>query len=222
MKTFNYTTLIRNATGIVGATAIISAMSLPSFAQVNPRANNSNQPRQENTQAPARNSATPTAAITPLDREFFMMAVRSNNAEIQTSQLALQRSNNQTVREYAQRMIQEHTASNQQLSQLASQNGFTLPNDVDPLSQAIAQRLSEIPAAEFDQAYTGAQATAHLRALALYQTQIQQGQEPTLIAFANQQLPVIADHYQVAARQSPTYRAQDTRPGMNHNMQEIR
>ncbi|HEY9622309.1 MAG TPA: DUF4142 domain-containing protein [Crinalium sp.] len=226
MSQFTSVGLLKRISGALGAAALVSLIGLPGVAQVTPRPspNRPNVPGAgvtPTTPNPGR-STTPSAALSPIDREFLTMAIQGNNAEIQTSQLALQRSNNNTVRQYAQRMIQEHTAANRDLTQLANQNRVSIPAAVDPLSRAIATRLSQLSGAEFDQAYMGTQVNAHLKAISLYQTQIQQGQNPTLTAFANQLLPAIQDHYQVASQQVPNYRAEDIRPGTNQDIQQIR
>lgn len=157
--------------------------------------------------------------ISSLDREFVTLAYQGNNAEIQTSQLALQRSQNQSVRQYAERMIREHTQANQLLTQYARQRNITLPTaTVDPLNRAIAERLSQLSGTEFDQAYMAAQATAHLRTVALFETEIGQGQDQGLRSYASQLLPNIQDHYQMASQMAPNYRAGDVRPEMNPNM----
>jgi putative membrane protein len=225
MTELNSTTLVKRISGAIGVAALVSLMGLPAVAQTTPRPGTSNQPgvtrpgATPTTPNPNRPGAT-SATFNPIDQEFLVMAIQGNNAEIQTSQLALQRSNNNTVRQYAQRMIQEHTAANRELTRLANQNNVSVPTGVDSLSQAIATRLSQLSGAEFDRAYMGVQTNAHLRAISLYQTQIDQGQNPGLTAYANQQLPNIRDHYEVASQQVPGNRAENVRPGGNQNMQQ--
>ncbi|NJL39209.1 MAG: DUF4142 domain-containing protein [Leptolyngbyaceae cyanobacterium RM2_2_4] len=168
---------------------------------------------------PAAPTATPTrpsspttlsaAPVSNLDQQFILMAAQSNNAEIQTSQLALERAESEEVRQFAQQMIQEHTLANQRLQQLVSEYGVNLPADPGPLNQAIAEQLSQLSGAEFDRAYMGAQVNAHLRTIALYQTQIQQGQEESLRQYATQLLPAIAEHYEMASSMVQQYRADE-------------
>jgi putative membrane protein len=229
--TMNNSTLIKKATGFFGTIALAATMSLPAFAQVTPRPTTPN-PNRPSNQAPGRlpgpgNSTTPGAdnptapgttqtspttrptagALLPLDREFAIMAAQSNNAEIATSQLALQRSQNANVRQYAQRMIQEHTQANQRLEQLTRGQGITLPRDAGPFNNAVAQRLAQFSGTEFDQAYLGTQVNAHIRTVGLLQTQIQQGQNEGLQSYASQVLPSVRDHLQVATQLAPNYRA---------------
>lgn len=203
--------LTQRLTSAVSIAAIASFVALPGLAQTT---------RPGETTAPATEETTPSDrnAISSLDREFTALAYQGNNAEILTSELALERSQNQAVREYAERMIREHTQANETLTNYANQNNIPLPSQpVDPLNQAIAEQLSQLSDAEFDQAYMGAQANAHLRTIALYQTQVAQGQEQGLRGYAAQLLPNIENHYQMASEMAPNYRAGDIRPEMDTN-----
>ncbi|MBM1169739.1 DUF4142 domain-containing protein [Microvirga arabica] len=62
-------------------------------------------------------SAAPASAQMVLDSQSYrMMAAQSDAFEIATSQLALERSRNPTVRRYAQQMIQDHSMTSQALN----------------------------------------------------------------------------------------------------------
>lgn len=62
-------------------------------------------------------SAAPVSAQTVMDSQTYrMMAAQSDAFEIATSQLALERSRNPTVRRYAQQMIQDHSMTSQALN----------------------------------------------------------------------------------------------------------
>ena len=63
--------------------------------------------------------------ISAEDVEFLTKAIQAGVAEVQISELALEKSLNQQVREFAGRMVQDHTAANQQLSSLAEAAGNT-------------------------------------------------------------------------------------------------
>jgi putative membrane protein len=194
MKEFNY---FKKATAFVGAAALTSLLSLPVLAQTTPRPTTPNNRAPQSTVNPQRGTAT---APTALDREFVMMAARGNNAEIQTSQLALQKSSNQTVRSYAQQMVREHTQANQRLSQVAAQHGISLPTDPGPLNAAIAQQLAQLSGTAFDRAYMATQENLHMQAIALYRTAVQQGKAGDVKQYASALLPSINSHYQMANR----------------------
>jgi len=198
-------------TSIVSMAAIATLVALPGVAQVT-------RPGLNDTPTGDRTLVTPDRnTISSLDEQFVRYAYQGNNAEIITSQIALERSQNDTVRQYAERMINAHTQANQLLTEYASQRNIPFPEDtVDPLSQAIADQLNQLSDAEFDRAYMGAQTNAHLRSIALYRTQLAQGDDEGLRNYAARLLPAIQNHYQIASQMTPNnYSAEQMRPGMD-------
>lgn len=201
--------LIQSGIGFGGAVALVLLMNFPGSAQVTSpsRGSGSTQvaPAGSSQVAPAR---TPTAPIAPtsrsttsassLDQEFLKMAANSDQFEIRTSQLALEKTSNPEVKQYAQRMIQEHTESTQQLTQLASKKGITLPTSPNSFQQAVIEQLTSLTGAQFDRAYLAAQTNGHMLTVAVYQTEVGQGKDPDIQSFASKLLPTVAGHYQMA------------------------
>ena len=142
--------------------------------------------------------STTSSQLNDADKRFMMKAAQGDMTEIQTSQLALQRSSNRAVRTYAQQMIREHTNSSRQLMQLAKQKGVTLPKDIGNENKALLAKLQKTSSREFDQAYMNGQLAAHARTQAEYQREIQQGQDQAVKAFANRVLPIVAGHLRMA------------------------
>ncbi len=57
------------------------------------------------------------------DHKFLMMAAQGNLAEIQMAQLAKQKSQNNQIQNYAQRLIEDHTTANNQVMQIVHEEG---------------------------------------------------------------------------------------------------
>lgn len=189
-----YPRLISTIASSLGVASIAALMALPGLAQMMPQSPSTPAPRM----SPAPNAPGPDRPLTDLDRQFMIRAAQSDQTEIQTSQLALQRSRNQDVRAFAQHMIQEHTNSSKQLMQIAQQKGVTLPKDVGPDNRPLLTRLSSLSGAAFDRAYMEGQVQAHAKTQAEYQRYLNQGQDPQLRAFANTVLPIVTGHLQMA------------------------
>lgn len=146
--------------------------------------------------APSSNRSQMSA----LDRQFIIDAAQGGMAEVRLGQLALQRSTNPEVKQFAQQMIQQHTQANQQLMQLAQRKGVTLPTSPGPKYEAGMRQLMQLSGESFDQAYMNeAGVNGHLEAAAVYQRQAQMGQDSDLKAFANRILPTVQGHLQMAA-----------------------
>lgn len=154
------------------------------------------------------NPSTRTQAAAPaFDSQVITQAAQSNNAEIQTSQLALQRATSNEVKQYAQQMIDEHTAANQQLAQIAAQYGVTLPTTPPPTEAAVAQRLAQLSGVAFDRAYLEAQVNAHQRTATLFQSALPQLTEQPVRSYVSALLPRVENHLEMASTMSSAYNA---------------
>ena len=148
----------------------------------------------------APNTTNSSSSLSALDKEFMTKAAQSDNTEIQTSKLALRKSQDKTVRNFAQEMIRDHTNSTKQLKQIAQRKGFTLPKDVGADNQPLVTQLKNISGSQFNIAYMEGQVQAHRKTQAEYQKYIQQGQDQDLQAFANKISPIVAEHLQMAQK----------------------
>ncbi|PSB30266.1 DUF305 domain-containing protein [Stenomitos frigidus ULC18] len=138
------------------------------------------------------------ASLNAVDRQFAAKAAQSDMTEIQTSQLALKRSQNPQVKQFAQEMIQQHTQSSSKLKPLAAQKGITLPKSLGTENQALLTQLTKLSGKQFDQAYMSGQAKAHAKTQAVYQNELKQGQDADMKAFAREVLPVVTAHLRMA------------------------
>ena len=75
------------------------------------------------------------------DKHFMRMAMEADMAEIQLSQLALQKSSNDQVKQFAQRMVDDHTKLDAQMKPMAMQAGVDAPTDVSAKHKAELAKL---------------------------------------------------------------------------------
>lgn len=148
---------------------------------------------------PAEEAPPATAAMDPMSPlsapGFMMMAASSDQFEIQSSQLALQMSQNPQVRAYAQTMIDHHTRTTAELAQIASANGMTPPPPtLTPAHQALLDQVRTAPMGQFDATYKRAQIQSHQEALTLMQNYAAQGDAAPLRDFAARTSPIIQQH----------------------------
>ena len=140
------------------------------------------------------------AMIDPNDPRFapgFMaQAASGGQFEIQSSQLALQMSQNAAVRNFANMMIADHSRLNQAVAAAATSARLTPPAPVLlPSDQAMFDQVRAAGAGPgFDLAYKNAQITAHQNALQLMQAFAANGDVPALRNAAAQAVPVVQMH----------------------------
>lgn len=141
-------------------------------------------------------AATTTTATMPAmsPQEFVTSAASGGLFEVQSSELALERSDTPEVQEFAQMMITDHTKANEELMAIATAKNLTVPGEI---AGPPAQHMAAVQAAEgdnFDQVYMQHQAQAHEETIMMFEAQAQNGTDPDLQAFAEKTLPVLKTH----------------------------
>lgn len=136
-------------------------------------------------------------SVSAQDQNFVDQAATSDMFEIQSSELALKRSRNARTHSFAQRMIDDHTRSSQRLAQLAQANGIMLPTGLGPEQQRALAAI-ENTRRIFDSEYFRQQAIAHQAAIQTYESEASSGYNNDLKAFAQQTLPTLQQHLQIA------------------------
>lgn len=153
------------------------------------------------TGATAPEPVAPAASANAVDQQFAMQAAASDQFEIQSSQAALQMSHAPRVRQFAQRMIDAHSRTTQQLTQIATSKGMSLQPALDPDQQKMVSDLQAMsPGRAFDRAYLHDQVAGHQAAVEVFQNEITNGSDAELKAFAQKTLPVIKSHLRDAHR----------------------
>lgn len=139
--------------------------------------------------APAMDPSSPLAAPT-----YMAMAASGDQFEIQSSQMALQMSQNPAVQSFARLMIAHHQAMSANLMSAAQSAGLTPPPPtLMPNHQQMLQQL-QASGANFDEAYKQAQIMSHQESLALHQNYANGGDVPALRQVAGAAVPIVQQH----------------------------
>ena len=133
---------------------------------------------------------TPTAAM-----PFMAMAAAGDLYEIESSRLALGKSQNADVRRFAQTMITDHTKTTATLKAQARAAGLTPPTPtLMPMQRDNIAKLRPLTGAAFDREYTMQQGASHQMALELNQGYAANGDTPALRTAASGAVPIIQNH----------------------------
>jgi len=156
--------------------------------------------------APVGAAATPTQSqqssgdhkLSWQDRRFLRQAAQAGLFEVKKSELALARSHDRQVRQFAAQMIRDHTKANHELKQLAAAKGVILPRRPSAHQRMIIRRLARLYGNHFDCAYMAVQVRAHLQAIAIFRREVGHGRDPAVKAYAAATLPVLRMHLRMA------------------------
>ena len=140
--------------------------------------------------------AQPLAAQSGRTSDSYAKAAAASDLfEIQSGQLALEKSQNDAVKSFAKMTVDDHTDSTSKLKNAMSEAGIaeTEP-ELTAEQQKILDKLQPLSGRKFDREYVKAQADAHAKALALHKKYSTGGDTPALTAFAASVIPVIEHH----------------------------
>jgi len=143
-------------------------------------------------------------AAKPTDPQIARIAYTADQIDIEAGKQALDKSKNQDVRAFAQRMVSDHTAVNDQALALVKKLNVT-PED-NPTSQSLTQaadaerkKLAGLDGAAFDKAYVDNEVAYHKTVNeALSKTLIPDAQNAELKSLLEQGLKLFQSHQQHA------------------------
>ncbi len=136
-----------------------------------------------------------TGAVGAVSTDAFVRdAAMGDMYEIESSRMALEKSQNAQVKKAAQMIIKDHEASSAKLKQMAAAKGWTLPTELDERRKGFLDNLRAASAADFDDRYLDQQTAAHHEALLAFNGYREAGQDAELKAFAAETAPRLEAH----------------------------
>ena len=127
------------------------------------------------------------------DKTFMKNTSRADQAEIEFGQLATQKSQSQSVKDFGMQMATEHGTSVNELQALADKKGVAIVRTMDELHQSKKDAL--VAAHDtFDQDYIQSQIDDHKIVIAMFENEEANGKDAEVRAFASKQLPHLREH----------------------------
>lgn len=127
------------------------------------------------------------------DRNFVTKAAEGGRMEFELGQLAQGRASSDAVKQFGQRMVEDHGAANQELVQLAENKGMKL-DDKTPKPDRLMERLSKLQGPDFDREYVKAMVKDHKQDVAEFKRMHSGAVDPNLKAWVDKTLPTLEDH----------------------------
>jgi putative membrane protein len=143
------------------------------------------------------NKSAAGGKVSTADSNMMRAMAQTHLAEIATGKLAQTKSQNDEVKAFGQKMIDDHTTAQNELLQLAQSKGVTLPIAPDAKQQAEAKKLEAMSGDKFDKAYMAANVKGHSTAHQLLQ-RASSAKDPDLKAHAAKVSAVVDTHWQTA------------------------
>ncbi|HSJ75596.1 MAG TPA: DUF4142 domain-containing protein [Gemmatimonadales bacterium] len=132
------------------------------------------------------------------DQKFAMDAAQGGMMEVDLGQVATQKAASQAVKDFGQRMVTDHGKANNQLLQIASQKGMSLPKALPADMKQERDKLAGLSGAEFDRMYMSHMLKDHEKDVKEFEMQAEKGNDPALRSFAQETLPTLRQHLELA------------------------
>jgi putative membrane protein len=160
--------------------------------------NNANRNQNRNNNTSATGEQAGMSNLSSQDQKFVMDAAMASLVEVEAGRMATQQGASDQVKQFGQRMVDEHTAANTELMSLASSKGITLPTAIDDKHRNDMTKLSGMSGAEFDRAFSKMMLKDHDKAVDMFEKQSTKGTDADLKAFASKMLPALQEHREMA------------------------
>ena len=182
--------------------------------------NSHQQNANSNTAAQNSNAEKQTGAATTSaspDQKFLMEAAMAGLLEVELGRWAAQIGTSDAVKQFGRRMVTDHTKANDELKQLATSKGITLPTALDQKNQLEVSKLARMKGADFDKGYSKKMLSEHNKAVSLFQKESTKGADPDVKAFATKALPTLQEHLDMAKALAPTSAPKNSNTPSNSN-----
>lgn len=167
-----------------------SAPQNPSNPNVNPNANpnmNGADTMQQQTQTAGQMQ----------DKAFVRKAMEGGMAEVELGQLASQKASSDDVKQFGQKMVDDHTKLNDRMKPVAQQLGVNPPTKLSKKDQEAKTKLESLSGTQFDDAYIRMMLKDHKQDASEFKTEAQNAQNPAVQQAAQQGSQVIDQHLQM-------------------------
>jgi putative membrane protein len=128
------------------------------------------------------------------EKRFVKDALLGGMTEVELGKVALEKASGDAVKQFAQKMIDDHTKANEELKQLAAKESIEVPDALDSKRQSRIDKISKLSGADFDRAYIKDQVKDHQNDVREFQAEAQSGNDPGVKGFASKTLPVLEEH----------------------------
>lgn len=136
--------------------------------------------------------------LSDTDKKFVEDAYKGGLSAIALAEVAMTRTQDPSVKDFAKDMREDHSALNEALMQLAAREGLSLPKDMGENGRKEVETFSRMSGRDFDRAYIDYELKDHEGDLAQYSREVKEGSNPALKTIASRMVPKLEHHLSMA------------------------
>jgi putative membrane protein len=132
-----------------------------------------------------------------MEKTFIMKAANGGMMEVDLGKVAADKGESSEVKDFGKQMMKDHSKANEQLKDVASKMGVTLPSQLDATHQDKIAKLSGLMGAAFDKAYVKAMVADHKKDISEFEAASGKVKNPDLKKFIDETVPVMKEHLEM-------------------------
>ena len=131
------------------------------------------------------------------DQTFLKAAIEGNHGEIDAAKMALRKSQNEQVKQFAQRMVDDHTKMLADLHQVEQGQPLKYSDTSSAAAKRMAMKLRTLKGAAFDKAFVDGMVKDHEGDVRDFTKEAETGQNAAIKGAAEKSLPTIKEHLEM-------------------------
>jgi putative membrane protein len=132
------------------------------------------------------------------DKKFVKDAALGGMTEVELGKLAAQKASSDPVKQFGQKLVDDHGKVNDELKQIAGQQSIKIPDSLDSKHQSRVDKLAKLSGPEFDKAFIKEAVKNHQQDVSEFQQEASSGTDPNVRSFAIKTLPALQAHLSTA------------------------
>jgi putative membrane protein len=144
--------------------------------------------------------AAGTGTLENSDVKFIQKAAAGGMGEVELGKLAQQKAVREETKQFATRMVEDHTKANDDLARMAGANGVNLAQAMDEGTRKEMDRLQKLQGMDFDRAYMKHMVKDHKKDLKEFRHEAKANRDSDAKAFAQRTLPTLEEHLAMAQK----------------------
>jgi putative membrane protein len=146
-------------------------------------------------------AADEQAKANATEKKFIKKAANGGMMEVELGKVAAEKGQNQEVKDFGNRMAKDHSKANDDLKEVASKLGVTVPDKLNTKHQAALDKFSKMSSGDaFDKAYAKDMVNDHEKDVAEFEEAQKEVKNADLKQFIDSTLPVLKEHLDLAKK----------------------
>ncbi len=146
----------------------------------------------------SKTGSTKQSSVSSKDKKFVDKALRGGMLEVALGKEAARKTTNSEVKTFADRLVQDHTKANQQLTQIAQKEGLQVPNEMGSKMEKKLKSFAKLHGTDFDRKFLSLEVKDHKDDIKDFNNEAKGGSNPGIKDFASQTVPQLQEHLSMA------------------------